>query len=312
MPDDHQPFRQAGAASTAGPILLGGDHRSGTTLVSVVLDAHPDVVFGPELDFRLPADLGAEVLACCDLELAGDPAVAGAGVSTADGRWRTGIQFVRQCHRFGVPPTELRDLVRAHLAGGAALVEFAERAALIEDLGASRRRSAGVERWGFKIQRDIVDAASFQAVWPDARFVHVVRDGRDVVASHLRSGYEWAYRTAAEAATGWTRIVSTVPRRELNNRLFELRYEDLVADPEPVLRQLLAFLELRWHEAVLRHDRTHHALATHPYDHPSADAATRPIGVDAAGRFRRDLTTRQLAEVEAIAGSVLRAWGYEP
>jgi hypothetical protein len=54
------------------PILIGGENRSGTTLASVVLDSHPDLVVGPELDFVEPENLGPYVLESCDLLLAGD------------------------------------------------------------------------------------------------------------------------------------------------------------------------------------------------------------------------------------------------
>jgi hypothetical protein len=311
MPDDSERSGRTRPGAPVAPILLGGDHRSGTTLVSLILDTHPDVVFGPELDFRLPTDLGAHLVDCCDLELARDPAVAGSGVTTADPRWQLGIQFVRQCRRFGIEVDDLRRLVGAEMEVGARLIDFAERARLIERIGDARREALGVDRWGFKIQRDIVDARTFLAVWPQAVFVHVVRDGRDVAASHLRSARDWAYASAEEAARGWIAVMSGVPRRELGDRLHELRYEDVVCRPEQALRELLEFLGLPWHEGVLHHEAVAHGLARRPFDHPSADAATRAIDAMAIGRYRRDLTAVELTEIEAIAGELLREWGYD-
>jgi Sulfotransferase family len=311
MPDNSTGANDKTGSRQSPPILLGGDHRSGTTLVSLVLDAHPDVVFGPELEFRLPSNLGHHLLECCDLELARDPAVSGSGVTTADPRWQLGIQLIRQCERFGLEVADLRELVTAEMARDAHLVEFAERARLIERIGDVRRRARGADRWGFKIQRDIVDAAAFVDVWPGALFIHVVRDGRDVAASHLTSGYEWAYHSAEEVARGWVATVSGIPRDELGDQLYEMRYEDLVRRPEPVLRDLLEYLGLPWCDAVLSHELVPHDLASRPYDHPSVDASWRSIDANAISRYRRDLAVEDVAQFESIAGALLEAWGYE-
>ncbi|XSC42237.1 sulfotransferase [Bradyrhizobium sp. RDT10] len=61
----------------SSPVLLGGDNRSGTTLLSVVLDSHPDLVIGPEIDFLEPPNLGPHILRAIDLLDARDPKVTG-------------------------------------------------------------------------------------------------------------------------------------------------------------------------------------------------------------------------------------------
>ena len=96
-------------APASDPVLIGGDNRSGTTLTSVVLDSHPDLVVGPELDFTEPVNLGPYVVESCDLLLADYRRLQGPGVQTAD---RTGISgwSRQQCHRFGVSFAELRGL----------------------------------------------------------------------------------------------------------------------------------------------------------------------------------------------------------
>src|SRR5436309_3410290 len=58
---------------TSSPVFIGGENRSGTTLLCVILDSHPALVCGPELDFLDPENLGPHVLACCDLLAAADP-----------------------------------------------------------------------------------------------------------------------------------------------------------------------------------------------------------------------------------------------
>lgn len=57
---------------STSPVLLGGENRSGTTLLSVVLDSHADLVVGPEIDFLEPPDLGPHILGATDLLAAND------------------------------------------------------------------------------------------------------------------------------------------------------------------------------------------------------------------------------------------------
>ncbi len=68
-------------------VLLGGENRSGTTLLSEVLDSHPDLVVGPELDFTEPPDLGSHILRACELLALADPRVLGPGTDTAVPLW---------------------------------------------------------------------------------------------------------------------------------------------------------------------------------------------------------------------------------
>jgi chorismate mutase-like protein len=292
----------------AGPILIGGDHRSGTTLVSVVLDSHPELAVGPELDFLEPVNLGPHVLECCDLIERGDERVAGPGVQTRDPAYALGVQFVRQCHRFGVELADLRYAVEQTMAQtGDDLAPFRSRCTLIDALGESRRTR---RRWGIKIQRWIARASAFGAFWRTAQFVHVVRDGRDVAASQLRADRGWGYRDVREAALGWVEVVESRSLLRLGDRVYTLRYEDLVADPRASLAGLLRFLGLEWNEAVLAHHAAPHSLFVHPYEHPSGDEVREPIHSRAVGRYVHDLSAAERSEFEAIAGAALVRYGY--
>jgi hypothetical protein len=288
-----------------GPILVGGEHRSGTTLVSLILDSHPQLTVGPELDFLEPRNLGSHILECCTLLDAGDPRVAGTGVRTADPDFQPGVQFVKQCHRFGLERVELiAEVERAMLAAGRELTSFADRCDLIDRIGEHRRARLGTSAWGIKIQRHIVRPEDFRRVWPGARLVHVVRDGRDVAASHLRGGRWWGYRDVEEAARRWLEVVDGAPTATT------VFYEQLVTDPRATLEALLDELGIPWSDAVLQHAAIDHALLAHPHEHPSADDVSRPIHREAVARYVRDLAPAEIEAFEAIAGDALRRLGY--
>lgn len=298
-------------AASSDPILIGGDNRSGTTLTSVVLDSHPDLVVGPELDFVEPRDLGPYIVASCELLLAGDPRVQGRGVETADPEWYFGVQFVKQCHRFGVGHAELRDVVAGVVDRlGSDVVAFDERCLVLDAIGECRRRQTGAARWGIKVQRQIARVDELARAFPRAHFLHVVRDGRDVAASNITGGQEWAYKTAAEAAAGWLSVVARPVTVAPEGRYLEMRYEDLVGDPRATLQRVVDFLGIRWDDALLRHAELPHTLFDNPYDHPSARPAAEALTAARVGRHRDELTAEQVAEFEHLAGDELRRLGY--
>jgi len=161
-------------------------------------------------------------------------------------------------------------------------------------------------------------AEALALAFPEARFVHPVRDGRDVAASLLERGWLseerggedddaglpygpgvrfWVERERAEefgragdarrAAWAWRRYVEAA--RSIPDRTLELRYEELAALPDAAAARLAPFLGV---EAE--------ALA----------AALSEARVSAVGRYRRDLPREQLVEVEAECGELLRELGY--
>ncbi len=187
-----------------------------------------------------------------------------------------------------------------------AIVERVRRLALV-------RRLRGVEQTP---ETSYVLAAALQA-YPRGHAVHVVRDGRDVVCSLLERGWlatdraghddaglaygaharfwveperaeEFAQASeATRAAWAWRRYASAA--RAVPERTHELRYEDLVADPAAAAALAAAF------------------LGSDPA--PLAEAFGR-VHDRSSGRWQRDLTPEQLADVEREAGPLLLELGY--
>lgn len=95
-------------------------------------------------------------------------------------------------------------------------------------------------------------------IFPNAKFVHVLRDARDVTASMLAAsktfGKNWAPRYAFVAAHRWVKQVNAAQEAQKKlppNQFFELRYENLRQDPSKELRSLTNFLNLEWSEKEL-------------------------------------------------------------
>jgi hypothetical protein len=119
---------------------------------------------------------------------------------------------------------------------------------------------SGKVRWAEKDPTYTLHLPFIEELFPDALYVHLLRDGYDVIASFRD---RWGYKSAARAArTEWARYVTTA--RELGTRLpeerfLEVRYEELVADPDGQGQRIFGFLGEAWDPAVLEFDPTEHS-----------------------------------------------------
>ena len=187
--------------------------------------------------------------------------------------------------------------------------------ALFRDLFAGLLRpyqaTSGKLRLAEKTPNNIFWFRQLGHLFGDAQFVHVLRDGRDVVASLLNvewydpTGHRLPITTdAIEAARYWAESVEAGLDADddpaIRGRLRLVRYEDLVTRPESTLRSLLEFLNEPWDAAVLEHQRHPHDLARES----SADRVAAPIDAAAVGRWRRDLTEGQREAIGPIIARI--------
>lgn len=175
-------------------------------------------------------------------------------------------------------------------------------------------RSRGKARWADKSPAYTPHLPFLLEVFPTAQIVHVVRDPRDVVASHHK---RWGAAAALSAVGRWRTYVAAARAAGAAvgpGRYHEIRYEDLVADPEPALRALLAFLGEQWAPQVLRHDEQPHDVAPRNRER----AAGRRAGASGAGTAidrsrvgaRSPVAAVLTPLVELRCGRLMRRLGY--
>jgi hypothetical protein len=130
---------------------------------------------------------------------------------------------------------------------------------LYGDFQAEYATRRGKVRWADKDPANTLILPFVEELFPDAKYLHLLRDGHDVVASHRD---RWGYRSAARSARGaWRKYVEAARSFGATvgpARYLELRYEALVADPEAELRRMLLFLGEEWDPQVLAFDRAEH------------------------------------------------------
>jgi sulfotransferase family protein len=280
------------------PVIVGAA-RSGTTLLRLMLDAHPELAIPPETHFV--------------------PDVAELGSTGPDLRYAFLHVLVtaRTWHDMRISDDELaaalEDVEPFTVSGG--LRAFYA-------LYAARQ---GKARWGDKTPMYVRRLADVERVLPEARFVHLIRDGRDVALSARDT---WAGRDSPIPAQArrWRKDVKrgrSSGRRRAH--YLEVRYEALVRDSEQALRRVCAFCGLRYADDMLRYHESAEARLSELGDKVLAGGrrARRedrlaihartgsPPQPQRAGRWRREMSADDLAEFEAVAGALLDDLGYE-
>jgi hypothetical protein len=250
------------------PIFIGGEGRSGTTLMRVILDSHSGIACGPESHF------------------------------IADRRLREfHHQFRRRWqHRaetFGYSQHDLDIL----------FVDF------VRGWTETYMQRKGKRRWADKTPRNIHALPYIWELFPTAKVIHMIRDGRDVACSIMPQS--WGPNTIGAAARRWVKCIRAgIVHRDKPQRYLEVRYEDLVRQPERETRRVAAFIDEPWESALLDFRRLPHDLAVR------AEATTkqelmRPPHTSSIGRWRRELSAYAVWRYRRIAGETLQLLGYE-
>ena len=280
-------------------VFVVGMNRSGTTLLRMMLDAHPALTIPPEMHF-VP-----DLIKACKPD----------GATAEDAL--EAMKAHREWGDFEFSDEEILQRLRAlpDLSPGPAVRVF-------YDAYAER---VGKPRYGEKTPTYVQKMKLIQRALPEARFVHVIRDGRDVALSVLD-------RTVrdigpAHVAQRWRKKV--LKAREDSPKLdhyIEVRYEDLILDTEPTLRRVCEFIELAFDPAMLEyHERSGDRLREMARELPGDERAkalsverrmathamtTKPPDADRVSRWREQMSPSDRAEFEAVAGDLLRDLDY--
>jgi hypothetical protein len=168
---------------------------------------------------------------------------------------------------------------------------------------------------GNKTPQYVQNIPTFHARWPSAKFIHIIRDGRDVALSVLN--WKKADRTAGRFATWTDDRVSTAALwwrrnvllgREAGNQIgpqlyYEIHYESLILRPQEECVKLCSFLDLPYDEQMLHHDK----------DRPQTNRVEKSWSPITAGMrdWKSQMLPDDVARFEASAGPLISELGYE-
>ncbi|WP_344141802.1 sulfotransferase [Streptomonospora arabica] len=272
------------------PIFVIGCPRSGTTLLQLMLHAHPRLAIPPETRFML--DVYRRRAEFGDLK---------------DGANRRRLAEAVT----GPRNTRYRDLKLDRDETVAAIVDGPPTVG--SALGAVLRQYArrfGKERWGDKRPGYYQAVDELRRMFPHAQFVHLIRDGRDCVGSLKQM--PWYKQTSYHAISTWAEAIDygrTAVRRLGPDTFHQLRYEDLVADPARELSALCDFLGEEFDPAMCEPRRV--AKSAVPKFKTWHSNTSRDVNASSSGSWQDRLDPWEAALAEAVLGRRLRENGYE-
>ncbi|MBA2337928.1 MAG: sulfotransferase [Acidimicrobiia bacterium] len=270
------------------PTIVGSG-RSGTTLLRSMLNAHPELSIPRESHFLVDlASTDGRLVANDDLDV---PALV---------------------DRLGSNPWfQAWDLDLAEVEAQLGKTAPADLASAVRVVYSTYAHAHGKTRYGDKTPSYVMHMPTILGLLPEARFVHLIRDGRDVALSFLDASF--GPDTVEEAALHWKQRVRrgrSAGRQLGPGRYLEVFYEDLVTRPEDALGAICAFLDLPYHPQMLRYREllddfipTVDALPSHHENLAKAPRVTRS--------WQQEMSGHQVARFELLGGGELRRANYQ-
>jgi hypothetical protein len=272
------------------PVFIVGVHRSGTTLLRYMLSSHSRLYIPPESDFisnyflRNPTgELSKKQIARM-------------------------LHDVFEHYRFvkewkGDPPDPNQFV--CSLPGRTP-------ASFLDALYSAYARQYGAERWGDKtpIYASYIDL--IHEIFPEAQFLHIIRDGRDAALSMLdKYEHDEFHVDIFFAARNWVRRIRSAQRAgsRIGPKLYyELRYENLIDDPERELRAICDFLGESYEPTMIAYHQT--ARERIPADSHFFSNVRNPLSPKRVGRWQQEMPVADQRLVQFVAGKLLTELGY--
>jgi hypothetical protein len=271
------------------PFFIVGCPRSGTTLLQLLVESHPNIAIPPESHiFKRFSDI---------FHCYGDLSKSANLRRFVHDLFRD--YFIRNWE-LGVTANEFCSQLQERSIRG-----------VLSLLMAKYARKEGACRWGEKTPYHLFYAKQINDIFPQAKFIHLVRDGRDVAASSKRVpvGPPSVYGVAKE----WKCYIATFNefKNDLDpDRWIEVRYEDIVRNTNAELGRIFRFLgetpvqvgaDVPTSFSKERYVRAHNVHRRSLKE----SISTAKIGV-----YKKALTSRELEIFEHVAGDALQAYGY--
>jgi hypothetical protein len=169
------------------------------------------------------------------------------------------------------------------------------------------------ERWGDKTPSYVKYIPIIHKIFPGAKFIHMIRDGRDTVMSAQKKWgvNRYIYMDNYYLMKNWVNHVTLGRRASIDlkaNQYLEVYYEELVTTPEKTIKEICNFLEEEFRTEMLDHTRLARRVMG---DRPVHSEVQEPISISGIFRWKTemDMFTRKIAD--NLAGKLLVDLNYE-
>ena len=269
----------------SGPhFYIIGAQRSGTTLLRLLLNNHPKIAIPEETTFLMPY-LGKKLYSANTI---------------SDSEVEFWIKYLSQNAQFrkwGLP-IEKMDPIRELTLKPKDLVSYHYFA---------YAKYMNKKIVGDKTPPFIRKLPSLLAAFPNSKIIHIVRDGRDIYLS-LRKLKHHSAKNLSVAALEWRIKLEIInqAKQKYPNRFIEVRYEDLISDPDIVLKKICLFLEVEFDSKMMDFWKgSQKFIGSH-----HSELIFKPIKNDNQGKWRNKMVRNENLEYQLIARKYLNYYGY--
>ena len=269
------------------PFFIIGAQRSGTTLLRLMINEHPNICVPNESHFLLKLFKSLPL----NKTLTKDQFKCAINIINSESRlksWNIDPKNISICNDVTIKN-------------------------IVDMLFTMEAKSHNKLRWGDKTPEyvDILDEINF--VYPNAQYIHIIRDGRDAINSYADRG--WHGCTIYTRARYWKTTITRIRQfsQKLDNqRYFEVRYEDVIIDPQKTLKEICNFLK----EDFSRNMVHHHINAS---KHITKNEKSRnihqnllkPIITTNISKWKKENSLFTNIIVQHYIGDILLCFGYE-
>ncbi len=163
------------------------------------------------------------------------------------------------------------------------------------------QKGDGYVRWGEKTPINTIHIGKVFNVFPKAQFVHIVRDPRDVVCSYVSAGLYDSYKDAAKFWKASVCNALSLSRKIPAEQFLQVRYEDLVREPEPNLSCICSFLGIKYSPAMNEFYKASDKLGD-VGTHNHHDNISKPLTTSSIGKYTSILSPDEVLTVEQVVG----------
>ena len=278
--------------SSTKELFLVGCYRSGTSLLRLMLGAHPNIfipeetifipIFGKKLS-KYTTSLGLNV-----------PKLVDDIITFLEKRayWKSVPSRKRIMELVGPEPS-YSDVIRAVIASTA------------DD------QLHQLKYLGDKTPAYMHSIFYIDHLFPSSKVINVVRDVRDIATSVKKEPF-WGGRTPMLVAEEWNRWIlnGILAERILGSeRVLSVHYERLVESPRNVLQDIMKFLDLTYSDDMLEFYKTKEAESLSRFGRHRN--VTTPVSTASVGRYKKSLSLKEIEAIERESGNTLLSLGYE-
>ena len=304
--DCFENFRHIFCIDSRPVILVCGMSRSGTTLLCTILDSHSRISMGYEL-------ISPKIASVAKLRsiLAGALGTSGGNLPKAGkiiqktGQKETG-KFIIRCHRAGIYTKDMTEVLETVTGKGIrSLKPIKNRLALASEIAQKAMHRKKADFCGFKYTSTAFDIAC--KLFPEAFFVFICRDPRDVAASHIERNFA---RTVTGICKAWNHHANRF--MHFSSRYPEkcnmVKYEDLVSKPAETINRIFEILPLEVEDGLINFQDSDASI--YKSSHPNTDKLRKGFFTSSIGRWEKDLTGQNTETIVRYCRKHMTRLGY--